>query len=936
MDTDSELLTKQLRQSTFGYACFEIINGNESVLIDFKCTEANAEFEKICGLPTSIVIKKSVRQISTDSTDIFSFLNSSYETLKRDGAIGTEQDIEISKRWYRVKIWSPDKIRILTIFEERKEAEDKIEKARSELLTMLNNLPFSAWLKDTDGRFIAVNQQFAESCGLSSPEDVEGKTDLDIYPQTYAIAYRNDDTDVMSTKKKKSVEEIVRDRGIDKWFETFKAPIINSDGSVTGTTGFSRDITERKKTEHFLLETNRELEIATVRANDLAVQAQMANIAKSEFLANMSHEIRTPMNGVIGMTGLLLETELTPEQKRYAEIVRSSGESLLMVINDILDFSKIEAGKLELEHLEFNLTELVDDFASTMAYRAHQKDLEINCYVMPEVPVLLFGDASRLRQILTNLVGNALKFTEHGEVCVRVSLSTTVESDTNQVLLRFTVRDTGIGIPANKLSLLFNKFTQVDASTTRQFGGTGLGLAISKQLAELMGGQIGVSSEEGKGTEFWLTIPFVKQTIDNEDSEFFNENSYTGIQVLIVDDNRTTRDVLSTYMKSWEMCPAEADCGPAALQLMYERIGTGDPFQIIIIDMQMPGMDGITLSCTIRSDRCFDNVKLILLTSVEKSINHTEFIELGFNKCLCKPVSSTELNVSMAECITLKQISFQKQNDRSTISTSGLIKKLEGIRARILLVEDNVVNQHVALVILKKLGFKADAVGNGLEAIKTLESIPYDIVFMDVQMPVMDGITATRHIRDMSTSVLNHDIKIIAMTAHALNSDREMCIEAGMNGYISKPITPVTVANEIARIFSADQNVSVNNSAEKCGDVTTAWNKVEMIERFGGDVTITVDIINSFLQDFPVQIDLLEQLLLNAEVSSVKCQAHSIKGAAANMSAPTISTLASYIETNIENCNLNDIKNTLHELKKAFKEVEIEMRPFVINATAGN
>ena len=466
--------------------------------------------------------------------------------------------------------------------------------------------------------------------------------------------------------------------------------------------------------------------------------------------------------------------------------------------------------------LDFNLSSLLDDFASTLAMRAHEKGLELLCSADLDVPTMLRGDPGRLRQILNNLTGNAIKFTQGGEVAIQVSLEEGAgdreqgageqeAGEQETVLLRFSVRDSGIGIPKNKIGLLFDKFSQVDASTTRQYGGTGLGLAISKQLTELMGGEAGVDSEEGKGSEFWFTARFGKQAEDA-----YMESTLPGnlqnVRVLIVDDNATNCEILYTRLASWGMRPSVAQEGPVALQILYRALDEKDPFRIAVIDMQMPGMDGETLGRIIQADKRMNDIRMVMLTSLGMRGDARRLEEIGFVAYATKPIRHQELKAVLS--LAMGDRSKSTQRPIATRHTAReTLNLFAGCKARILLAEDNITNQQVALGILKKLGLRADAVANGAEALKALETLPYDLVLMDVQMPVMDGFEATKRIRNYELGITNKAqtddssslfairnsscvIPVIAMTAHAMQGDRERCIEAGMNDYVTKPISP--------------------------------------------------------------------------------------------------------------------------------------------------
>ena len=658
-----------------------------------------------------------------------------------------------------------------------RQAEEALIREQNLLRTLIDNLPDLIYVKDLESRFLLINRALARNYRLNTPAEAIGKTDFDFYPEHMAVQFRADDLKVLETGEPLvGREEQAPDaHGNPVWVLTTKAAVRDPAGKVVGLVGLGRDITELRRTRE---------------------AAESAARAKSEFLANMSHEIRTPMNGVIGMTGLILDTDLTLEQRECAETVRNSAEALLTVINDILDFSKIEAGKLQIESHAFDLRQVIEEVFDMLTPKEEDRHLDLVLDYHPDLPRYFIGDAGRVRQVMTNLVGNAVKFTPKGRVLVAAACECRHPAVAH---MKISVTDTGIGIPADKIGVLFKQFSQVDGSAARSRGGTGLGLAISRQLVGLMGGAIGAESRLGEGSTFWFELPLPLDTQTQPEPAPAAE--LPGTRVLIVDDDDVNRRVLHEQVVRWGMRDSSCAGGEQGLQVLRDAHLDGDPYEVAIIDHHMPGMDGCTLAAIIKSDPALGGTVVVMLTSIGYSSEMRSGAQC--DAYLVKPVRQSQLLQTLAAAIANKGGSHPRPPGPPVPRRARALPidaiGLNGRAVRVLVAEDNIVNQKVTVRMLEKLGLRADVAANGREGLGLFAMLPYDLILMDCQMPELDGYAAAREIRRKEPA--NRHALIIAVTAEAMAGTRERCLDSGMDDYISKPVRLQDLSEILGRVL---------------------------------------------------------------------------------------------------------------------------------------
>jgi PAS domain S-box-containing protein len=763
---------------------------------------------------------------------------------------------------------------------ERVSAEKALRESEELFRTVSETAPIAIFRSDEKGQVLYMNARWSEMSGRKPEEALGSGWEAAIHPEDRAQVANVWKTGTALGLELKDECRFLTPDGNVSWVEWQSRAVRSADGTLMGFVGVIEDVTARRAAEQRLREAKE--------------AAEAANRAKSEFLANMSHEIRTPMNGILGMTELALDTELNPDQREYMDLVKSSAESLLEIINDILDFSKIEAGQLEVESVPFSLLDCIESALHPLAVRAHQKGLEVTWAVQGEIPEALMGDPTRLRQILMNLAGNAIKFTKKGEVSVRAERLPSEDAD---IVIRFTVSDTGIGIPEEKHQLIFDAFSQADSSTTRDFGGTGLGLSISARLIQLMNGEIGLESALGKGSTFTFTVRFTMGRATEPTPSAVPHPEIASKQVLVVDDNEVNRHLLMRFLLEWGLEPVCAENGFDALAVFEKSLKQGKPFPLVLLDQDMPCMDGYEVAERIRQAAPREHVAIVILTSAPSSDDRSRAQRLGIERRLIKPLRRATLQEAVFQALG---VPLPSEKERSTHAGKSGWQAL-----RLLLAEDNLVNQRLATRLLEKMGHHVTLVVNGQEAIDMLQQKPFDLVLMDIQMPVMGGMEATRIIREDEQRTGTH-IPIIAITAHAMAGDADKYLQNGMDGYVSKPIRLDSLRTEIDRLAKrikprkeqtvkqTEKEQTVKQTEKDSHNLT--FDPGELLARVDNDRELLRDLLMIFKDEFPRHLLALREAVEAKDGKRVAAVAHTMKGMLSNLAATQAAATAARLE----------------------------------------
>jgi len=916
-----------------GVAIFRPVNQGE----DFNVVDINQAGEAISAVVRENVLGKAIFQAfpHIEHTNLIETMRAVYKTNQIKTCLMTAT-YDGTVHWVQDILYKLPTDEIVIVYDdvtEKKKTEEALIQEKNLLQALMDNIPDTIYFKDLQSRFIRINNAKAEFLNVRSPGEAAGKTDFDFCEKEFAHEAFLDEQEIIRTGKPliAKTEKTVSMEGKERWVSATKVPIRDPDGKITGLVGISRNITDQVRIEKELFQYANDLEIAknkleennrkltdvVKKLENANEQAEAATRAKSEFLANMSHEIRTPLNGIIGMAELAMGTDLSPTQRDYLDSVKLSADSLLSVINDILDFSKIEAGRLELEAIDFTLKGYLGDMMSILALQADEKRLELIYRVAPDVPDFLVGDPNRLRQIILNLVNNAIKFTEKGEVLIGVKKEKQTDKD---VTLHFSVMDTGIGISPDKQKLIFEAFTQADSSTSRKFGGTGLGLAISSSLVAMMGGNIWVESpcrhfDGPSGSLFHFTAQFglkhgpIQDAVESIPAELKN------LRVLVVDDNETNRLILKETLFGWGMKPFDVGSGLDALREIERAQAFGQFYPLVLLDAHMPEMNGFDVARRIKEREFDSSTTIMMLSSLDRRETGDLCNELGITMYLVKPVRQTELqnailkSLGKANTCPIRKAKHKRKRRHTIIKN----KSNSHVPVKILVAENNAINAKVAKVLLEKGGYSVVTVLDGKEAIARLEQESFDLLLMDVQMPEMDGFEATRFIREKEKESGRH-LTILAMTAHAMNGDREKCINSGMDGYISKPIRS-------AELYRVIEEFTDKRAVKNTYEPSMPVNLSKALEWVDGDKKLLQSLVADCDEQFPQWLREIQSLIRGKKPEELQKIVHNLKSNVGLLGAEKAFSIANELEIMASESTLTNMDEVFQRLHNEIQKI---------------